>query len=63
VARGDVAAGLVEEQVRPRFGAADPTAVESHVIDVEIGLGSRLANHDAVDGDSALENEKISAPA
>jgi hypothetical protein len=63
VARGDVAGGLVEQQVLPRLGGAHGPAVEPDVVDARIGQRPRLADDDAVDGDAAVEDEEVSSPA
>ena len=59
LARGDDAAGLVEDQVDGRLRRLDPDAVHAHVVRVEVGLRPELAHVLAVDRDPALEHQLL----
>jgi hypothetical protein len=58
----DVAARLVEEQIRDGVARADGAAVEGDAIRRGIGLRSGLEAHHAVDGDTAGGEEGLSPP-
>ena len=59
LARGDDAAGLVEDQVDERLGGLDPDPVHPHVVALEVRLRAQLAHDLAVDHDPALEHQLL----
>jgi hypothetical protein len=58
----DIAARLVQEQIRDRVARADGAAVERDAIGRGIGLRSGLEADYAVDGDAAGGEEGLSPP-
>jgi len=60
--RGQIPAGLVEEDVLLRLCGRQGTAVDGDVVAVGVGDGPRLADDVAVDGNPSLEDEAISSP-